>query len=334
VHVGAILTIPNGVRLQRERSQSALSDGHNNTAADPNTAPIARWDLLGKSVLDRVLERLQMFGVSEASVIAEQATDAAADAGDATNAFWSAWDAAISRYLQFDLQTLLLVRAGPYAEVDVADWLHFHRETASAMTQVYDQHGALDLVAIDAKRLARGEGSFRNRLRSLIPKHRRYSYSGYSNRLSDIRDFHRLMEDALCGRAAIHPIGEEVQANVWANETARIADSARIVAPAYIGRNSRVNAGCTISSSVIEEQSEVDCGTTVNDSCVLGGSYVGAGLKVRGAVVYQDTFFHLGRNIRLQFRDHRLFGRNLSTRRFLPRRRPAAAGWNRQSSVQ
>jgi hypothetical protein len=321
VHVGAIVTVPSEFHLQSENS-------HRELPAETSMAPIARWELLGKTVLDRVLERLQVFGVGEPAVISEQRPDQ----GEAST-FWDAWDAAISKYLQFDLQTLLLLRVGPYIEVDIADWLRFHRETASAMSQVYDQHGALDLVAIDARRLVQGDGTFRHRLRALLPKHQRYRYSGYSNRLSDVRDFHRLSSDALQGRAALRPIGREIEANVWAGENARIDEAVQIVGPAFIGRNSHVHAGCRIHSSTIEQDCHIDCGTNVKDSCVLAGSYVGAGLKIQGGIVAQETFFHLGRNVRLQFRDHRLMGKSFNARGLLPHRRAATAASNQQGSA-
>lgn len=332
MHIGAIVTVPGGVRLQRGNGESDLAARQSYEAATVNVTPIAEWNLLGKSVLDRVLERLQAFGVGEIAVIPEQANGCSADSA---STFWTAREAVISRYLQFELRTLLLVRVGPYVELDLADFLRFHRETSAPMTQVYDQHGALDWVAVDAKRLAHGTDSFRSRLRSLIPRHQRYRFRGYGNRLSDVGDFRRLVKDALWGRAGIRPIGKEICANVWVGEDARIEQSARMLGPAYIGKNSRVNAACTISgASVVEQQSEIDCGTTVNDSCVLAGSYVGAGLKVCCGVVYQELFFHLRRNVHLQFRDRKLFGKSLMAGSLLRRGRAVPTVSYPQSVVQ
>jgi acetyltransferase-like isoleucine patch superfamily enzyme len=323
VHIGAILTIPTGVRLQHMASDSNGNGWHTNGFAAPSTTPIAHWDCLGKSALDRVRERLQVSGVSEIAVIPEQNVGAAP--GSAAADFWTSWNDVISQYLQFDLTILLLVRVGPYIELDIADFLQFHRETSSAMTQIYDAYGALDLVAVNAARLAQGAGTFRSRLQTLIPQHKRYPFSGYCNRLADVRDFHRLATDALRGRAAIRPLGREIRANVWIGENARIEESARIVAPAYIGRNSRVNADCVISGAcAIEQDSEIGFGTTLDDSCVLAGTYVGPGLRVCGGVVYQQTFFHLGRNVQLQFHDRRLFGKSTLARGFLAHRRTTA----------
>lgn len=298
--------------------------GPGNGFAAPSTTPIAQWDVLGKSVLERVCERLQVFGVSEIAVISEQ--NAGAQPGSGARDFWTAWNDVISRYLQFDLATLLLVRVGPYIELDIADFLQFHRQASNSMTQVYDARGALDLVAVDSKRLAQGAGTFRIRLQTLIPRHKRYPFSGYCNRLADVRDFHRLATDALRGQAAIRPLGREVRANVWVGENARIDESTRISAPVYIGRNSRVNADCVISGpTAIEQNSEIGLGTTLDDSCVLAGTYVGPGLRVSGGVVYQQTFFHLGRNVQLQFQDRRLFGKSAVARGLLAHRRTASS---------
>ena len=318
MHVGAIVTVPGRVQLRNRTAEEGLN------SSSSSIPPIAQWDLLGKSVLDRTIERLQAFGVGEICIIPEQSLDPTP--APPLNAFWTSWEAAISRCLTFDLETLLLFRVGPYVELDVPDFLRFHRETSSAMTQAYDKRGALDLVAIDGRRLATGTGSFRARLRDLIPAHQRYHFSGYSNRLSSASDFRALVRDALVGVAGVRAIGTEVSTNIWVGKDARIDSSARIAAPAYIGKNTRVNAACVIGgASSIEQQSQIDCGTTVHDSCVLPSTYIGPGLKVCGTIVYQETLFHLGRNLELQFHDHKLFGKTFSGKALLPRMRPTGA---------
>ena len=320
MHVGAILTVPGRVQ-EKHRTRHATFNSVDTSAL--SLSPLARWDLLGQSVLDRMTERLQAFGVDEIIVIPENSVGPALS--HTQNAFWTSWEAAISNCLRFDLETLLVIRLGPYLELDIPDFLRFHRETSSAMTQVYDRRGALDLVAIDARRFARGAGSFRGRLRDLIPGHQRYQFTGYSNRLSSTTDFRCLVRDALFGVARIRPIGTETSANVWIGKDARIDRSAHILSPAYIGNNSRVNAGCVIAgASAIEQQSQIDCGTTVNDSCILASTYVGAGLKLCGAIVDQQTLFHLGRNLELRFNDRKLFDRTKTGKALLPRVRSTA----------
>lgn len=316
VHVGAILTVPANGRLQRSKNGSDRAEVGSHSSQTPS---IAQWQLLGKSVLDRTVERLQAFGVGEISIITEE--DSAPEAPHSATAFWTAWEEAIARCVQFELGTLLLVRVGPYAELDVADWLHFHRETFSTMTQVYDDRGALDLVAVDARRLAQGTGTYRRRLRDLIPGHQRYGFKGYSNRLANVADFRCLVRDALKGLARIRPIGKEISANFWVGEDVRIDRSARIVAPAYIGTHSRLDGACIMSgASAIEQDCHIDYGTSIHDSCVLAGSYVGTGLKLASSIVCQNTLFNLSRDLELQLHDRRLLG-HFSSRSRLSRRR-------------
>jgi hypothetical protein len=324
LYIGAIITVPSKARFQRGPGQT------NEPGA--NLPAIAHWHVLGKSVLGRVIERLQVFGVGEISILSEQAQGISSPAA---NTFWDSWEGVVSRFLHLGIESLLLLRVGPYIELDITEFLRFHRETSSAMTQVYDPSGALDLVAIHADLLRDGDGSFRSRLRGIIPHHQRYEFGGYCNRLSSASDYWQLVKDALEGRAAIRPVGTEVARNVWIGEGARVESSAHISAPAYLGQNSRVGAGCTLTGfTSIEEQCVLDCGTTVSDSCVLPGSYVGAGLKVREGVVMQEFFFNVRRNVQVQFSDRRLFGKTSRVRGMLRNTWAAGSRLNRQPSLQ
>lgn len=313
MYVGAILTVPPGLCLPPASVEPNMTAWQGNAPESVYTTPIAEWDVLGKSVLDRVLERFRIFGVVETSVIHAQAMDSAAKLGHSVSDVWLECEATVCRYLQLKLETLLLVRVGPYLELDLADFLRFHHEVSSPMTQVYDQHGAVDLVALDAKRLAQGTDSFRNQLRTIIPKCRDYHFKGYANRLCNVADFRRLAKDSLWGWSGIRPIGREVCTNVWLAEDTRIGKSVRILPPAYIGQRCRVATACIIhGASCIERECEIDCGTVVDDSCILAGSYVGADLNVVGGVVCQETFFDLRRDLQLQFHDSRLFRKNFT----------------------
>jgi hypothetical protein len=292
VHVGAIVTI----------STSVPSEGF---GGGVRSSPMACWDLLGASLLDRTVERLRMSGVSEITIVREHGTSAQSSSGIELINCLPEWDNVVSRYLGYGLKTLLLVRVGPYVELDVTEFLRFHRESSSPVTQANDQQGALDLLAIDATHLRDTLGSYGGILQSPA----RYTFLGHINRLWDAHDFRQLVRDALFGRAGIRPLGREVAANVWVHEDAWVDESTRIVGPAYIGKNSRVNAGCMISgASSIEQQCEIDCGTTVDDCSILSRTYVGMALKLRNAVASEHTLFHLGRNVELQFHDRRLMG--------------------------
>lgn len=307
MHSAAIITVPSRARFPQVHGTEQR--------IQPNLAlpAIAHWDVLGKSVIERIIDRLEVFGVAETSVISEYSPETAGLHGSSatvTNNFWNSWEQTVSRYLQFALKTLLLLRVGTYAEIDVAEFLRFHHETNSSMTQVYDQTGALDFVAVDAHAFRTGTGTFRSRLRGVIPHHQRFDFGGYSNRLSTVGDYWQLIQDAVAGRAALRPMGREIQPNVWMGDGARVESSARISGSLFLGKNSRIAAGCSMAgTTVIGAQCEIDCGTSVSDSCILPGTYVGAGLKIQNGVAIQDLFFNLRRNVQLQFSDRRLFGK-------------------------
>jgi len=339
VNVGVIVTIAGrahtettGVtgtprkRIENAKAASQLLMG----------SPAAFCDVLGQSVTDRVVARLRAFGAQRISIISEgklaACTAASANASlyraGSTPGFWPAWDSVVSDYLNQGIETLLLLRLGPYVEFDLVDLLRFHAETASLLTQVYKGQNALDLVVVDAQRLREGTGSFRSRLSALIPQRHRYAFSGYANGLAEPAEFRRLVQDALSGRCAIRPIGREVREGIWYGENVSVDRSAIIRAPAFIGAETCIEASCTVSgASALERQCEVDCGTTVDDCCVLPGTYLGMGLNVRHALVKGSRLFHLNRNIEVEISDSRLIG-TTSPPRQLSRRARSVLGSN------
>src|SRR6266550_2219031 len=214
VNIGVIVTIAgpahtesDGVkgsprkRIEKAKATSQLLMG----------SPAASCDVLGQSITDRVVARLRSFGAQRISIISEgklaacTATSANASLyrAGSTPGFWPAWDSVVSDYLNHGMETLLLVRLGPYVELDLPDLLRFHRETSSPLTQVYNRQTALDLVMVDAARLRDGVGSFRSRFSALIPQRQRYAFPGYTNPLAAPADFRRLVKDALFGRCGI-----------------------------------------------------------------------------------------------------------------------------------
>ncbi len=302
MHVGAIVTIPNAVGLDGNPDRNAKTS-------------IAGWEVLGSSVLNRVLERLRVFGIGDIAVLSEQHGTSAIGG----EAFWNLWESNVGRYVSYGVSVLVLARVGSYSELDFGDLLRFHREGQSLLTEVHDQQGPLEVVVVNAAHLRDGNGSYRSRLRNVLSKPQHYRFAGYSNRLRSVSDFRRLAKDALLGRAAIRPFGEEIAPNVWMGEGAQIDASALVEGPAYIGQDSRIRAGVKICGmSAVEQRCEIDCGTTVDDSCVMPKTYVGPGLNVSGAVAAENTLFHLRRNVKLQFNDRRLLSAIGAGRGWLP----------------
>jgi NDP-sugar pyrophosphorylase family protein len=95
------------------------------------------------------------------------------------------------------------------------------------------------------------------------------------------------------------------------------------VAPAYIGRGSRIREDTLITRcSNIESFSSVDYGTVIEDSSILANSYVGIWLDVSHAVVQGNRLLNLERNVLLEFSDTSLIRENTTVPK-AARREPA-----------
>jgi hypothetical protein len=308
VNIRAILTV-SGIAPTEEESPRETD----RTVGEPAEGPTyGHSDVLGKPLVERVMERLERHGVKDPSVISEDVSSSHLFPSRAASAsqFISAWEHAISEQIADGADLLILARLGAYIELDWDDLFLFHRQTASVLTQVYDNKGALDIALVNAEDLRKGTGSFRSRLSAEIPKHRRYSFGGYVNRLKHMSDFRALTRDALLGQNQISPVGVEITPGVWTATGCRIDASARIMGPAYIGENSRLEAFCKIAgATTIEKDCEIDCGTHVDNSSVLPGTFLGMGLRVTNSVVSPGKLFHLDRNIEVTIPDTRLIGK-------------------------
>ena len=149
--IGAILTVASQTRADGE-----ISDGPGSVRRPFLTVePMALWELLGRRVLDHVLQRLQSFGIQNISIISEE-TSPSPYPGPADGTFWQAWEKAASQHLNRGVTTLLLLRLGPYLEIDLLHLLRFHRDKDSALTQVYGKEHALDFVVVEAAYQRRG----------------------------------------------------------------------------------------------------------------------------------------------------------------------------------
>jgi NDP-sugar pyrophosphorylase family protein len=312
VHISAIVTIAGA---ENRTDSSGFRAGSDRSCSPTSLAsPIAFWEVLGRSVLDRTVERLQHAGVSDISVIAEQPGTQCGSPIDSyeysqSMDFWASWDEIVSRYLAQGTDLLLFLRLGTYAEFDLSELVHFHRESASSLTQVCDSQTALDLVLVDCEDLRHSAGSFRKRLSGMISGRRRYRFHGYSQRLSGPADYRALVKDALHGNCDIIPDGRQIKPGVWIAEGAEVDESVVIEGPAYIGAHACICDGVRISGcSNIERGAEVDGSTAIEDCSVLPQTYVGVGLKLSNAVVSGSELFHLRRNLQVDIKDDRLIG--------------------------
>lgn len=80
---------------------------------------------------------------------------------------------------------------------------------------------------------------------------------------------------------------------LWVSPRAEIHPQARLVAPAYVGRNVLVAAGATIGpGAVVLEDCAIGADTEVVEALVLPKTLVGPALSVRGAILNGDRYLH------------------------------------------
>lgn len=106
--------------------------------------------------------------------------------------------------------------------------------------------------------------------------------------VQEVLDF-RSFEGALRAQSCIltnpelsaHLLAREVESGIWLGRNVMLHPSAQLIAPAYIGENSRIEEGAKIGpNAVIGCDSIVDTFTTVRQSAVYPGSYCGQGLAL------------------------------------------------------
>lgn len=304
MQIAAILSLPEASAVGEFSSPSATS------SAVLGSKSIAKLDILGRSLLDRTLSKVERLGIVGRTIISQVAgIELFPSRAAAPSEFVATWEEAVARYVREGVDALLLVRVGTYTDLDYAQFLKFHSEAQSVVTQAYSADGALDIALIDASALRNAEGAYRRALSGVIPHQRKFSYRGYVNRLASPQDFYRLVEDGLRGRCSLRPVGSETRDWVWQGEDCEIDSSAVIGGPAFIGAGTHIGAGCVIGAgTAIERDCEVDCGTTVESSWVLERTYLGIALDVRRSVINTGRLFHLDRNLEVEIEDHQLIG--------------------------
>jgi len=279
--------------------------------------PLALLDVVGKSVVHHVADRLRRAGVEAVTALTAEALcePAALRDGQLQPAcrqdtdIWRAAEEAFSAYACEGVENVLLLRLGPYAEFDLNALLDFHRNRRQNTTLVFDQNGPLDIAVVQAAR--RNDATFlmRNGLRAARLPAEPYVTQAYVNQLQTAQDLRRLAQDALLMRCDIHPHGQELKPGVWVAERARIHRTARVLAPAFVGAHAKLRAASVVTRcSTVEHHAEVDCGTVLEDTTVLPYTYVGTGLDAAHAVAGFGRIVQLRRQTEVEIADSRLLG--------------------------
>lgn len=319
----------------REELESEPSGGNSSTLSLEVTplserTPLVCVEVLGLSVVGRLIEDLRRSGVDTISVFAD-ASVAAPQTGihssdkltvRTTKDCWAAAKE-VPAYNE-RAESTLVVHVSAYIELDLEDLLQFHREQGQGVTRAFDNEGPLGVWIVDHNRLEEFE-DLQTALRASSPA--RYLVRGYVNRLEHPRDLRRLVADGLTSRCRLRPLGVETRPGVWIDDGAHVNRDARVVAPVYVGRGAKVEAQCLITRcSNVESNCHVDYGTVVEDSSILTNTYIGIGLDLSHSIVEGNNLLNLERNVTLEIADPCVIRQNRVARKDKNRRPPIVFG--------
>lgn len=284
--------------------------------------PISSVEIIGRSVIERTIERLLRTEVEEVSVVVAKeiahlvqpfspslnnlkvqvASDVASAVADT-----------LRDYAQRDIEHSFLVSASLYAETDLLDLFYFHKEARQTVTRAKDCEGLLDLWVVNCARAA--QENVADLLLSTKGNAVTYFVREYVSRLTHPRDLRRLASDVLRGVCSARPSGQEVKPGIWFDEGAEIHRRARIVAPAYVGRGCKVKEDTLITRcSTIERGCHVDAGTVVEDSSVLPNTHIGIWLDVCHSIANGNKLLNLERDVVVTISDPSVMRFNGSAR--------------------
>lgn len=275
--------------------------------------PLVCVEILGKSLLERTVECLLKSDIDVVSVLLDDKV------GNCTpvvhwNASklklqvvedpWLAAAQALCEFAESGIDHAFICNGNAYLECDLVDLLQFHRRRRQAVTRAFDRDGVLDLWVADCNKVKEADLAFLFEREMATDDSSGYFVREYVNRLMNPAGIRRLVVDAFRGKCHVKPVGREVRPGVWVDEGVHIQKRTRIVAPAYIGRGSRVLEDTLITRySNIESLCHIDYGTVIEDSSVLANSYVGIWLDVSHTIVRGNKLLNLSRDVVLEISD-------------------------------
>jgi NDP-sugar pyrophosphorylase family protein len=273
--------------------------------------PLAYFDVLGRSTAERVIERFVRADVDVVTVLqpnADSGVKACFTAFENVE-FHVANDVAaelrqkLQEYSRNGIEHSFLILGNVYAETDLLDLYYFHREARQAATRAMDRDGALDLWVLDCAK-AHDQDVDLQHLREWKTSHTSYFIREYVNRLADPRDLRRFASDLLRGRCSPQPLGREVKRGIWIDDGAEVHRRARLVAPAYIGRGTKIMEDTLVTRfSNVEKDCCVNYGTVIEDSSILQSTEIGICLDVCHAVANGNKLLKLDRNVVIEITD-------------------------------
>jgi hypothetical protein len=221
---------------------------------------------------------------------------------------WLSARTALQRHFQRGIRTALIAELGAYAEFDLIEALSFHRAKRQPITPLHDAHGFLGYAFVEiVSALSDKSFAFPLNSNAIVENCVPYVARGYVNRLANAKSLRRLVIDSFLGRCSIAPQGKQLKPGVWVDEGARVHRLARLVAPAYVGRNTQVQAAAVVSSfSNLERDCRVGHGSVVANASVLPHTLIGDDLDIATAVVDGNELMDLNRNVCVEIEDPNL----------------------------
>jgi carbonic anhydrase/acetyltransferase-like protein (isoleucine patch superfamily) len=232
---------------------------------------------------------------------------------------------AIRRLARRNEETTLIARLGAYVELDLESAVQAHMAYGQAITPIYDKLGPLGYWLVDTKRLNSISPRFflsECGMESQEPG-RALVTDGYVNRLENANDLRKLIADGFLGRCEVAPEGTEIRPGVWINGTAHVHRCVRLVAPVYLGRDTRVEASAVITRfSNLESHCHIGAGSVISNASILPHTTVGKGLDISEAVVDGCELVDLDHNVALTIGDPNLIAEAASAKWHAPGLRP------------
>jgi NDP-sugar pyrophosphorylase family protein len=297
-----------------------LANSEQNVAENQTLGtPLATLDVVGKSTLQRMAERLQQYGISSVSAVVETTSNPGARnfglpsdvtcVSAAPDRFWRAAESVFNDMAQSGAELVILIRLGAYAEVDFEKQVQFHIDRKERVTRMASDDQMLEIFCISASRRNDAASLFRTQLAHCRSECPVLQHDGYVNPLASARDLRQFAIDILTRQAQTCPSGKEIKPGVWTAPGALIEKGARVLAPAFVGSLARIRSGAVITRcSSVERHAEVDCGTVVENSTVLPFSYVGAGLDLAHSIAGMGRIVNLHRDVTVTIADRKLLG--------------------------
>ena len=278
MELGAFVMVPGGDDFTglREAQPHGLA-----AFEDPRALYSSRMPILGNDVLQSWMERVRKLGVQSLWLASGAGVEAATSA--------------LAHFARQGIKRLLVIELKSYAEMDLADLLRFHCERRNPVTEAHDARGQLGVRLLDRPSVRATGEEHDSSCPPTESVRSPYQFSGYAKRILSARERQELVGDGLTGACAMRPLGTQIREQVWVGEGVKVATSARVIGPTYIGSHTIVRAGATIGPfASVERDCVVDCGTTVERSTVLPDTYLAPGLLIRNGLVDGGHLEHLG----------------------------------------